>query len=171
MGELDAIAEVVGAARGGRLGAFTKAQVGSAATERTALVLDLARLGTAYPHLDPERLALHVEMALWKRHLFGVLVRADIETLGLVPADHPCGIDVNASSARDDLSRGGWALTGRDVSSTLILEWGRHEFFDFGEDEDLLFFTQDRRALEAAMADPLCVKADYIDGLVEFKLR
>lgn len=104
---------------------------------------------------------------MWKRHLFGCLTRDDIESLGLIPAEHRCGIDLNASGSRDLLADCGRVLTGRDVGTPMMVEWGRHQLFDWGEDEDILFFRWDRPALEAAAADPACVKTEAISGYLD----
>ncbi len=167
MGELDAIADVVRAAGGGSLRRFLPHLARAGATQDEALELDLARLAAAYPRFAPDELVRRTEFALWKRDLFGCLTRSDITSLGLAPAEHPCGIDLNASGTSDFLAATGRVLTGRDVAVPMVVEWGRHEFFDWGEDEEVLFFSWDRPALEAAVADPLCVKRKEVEGHLE----
>lgn len=167
MGELEAVAEVVGAAGGGSLHAFTSALGRFEPVEPRGLVLDERHLEAAYPELDTAVLVRRTEVALWLRHLYGCLSPDDIEALALVPADHPCGIDLNATGSRDLLLGGGWVLTGRDVAVPMMVEWGRHRFFDWDEDEELLFSSRERPALEATLADPWCIKHDEAEGYLE----
>lgn len=125
------------------------------------LRLDEQRLADAIEPYDAEVAMILLERALVKAHLIGELGREELLALGVEPAAHPCGIDVYGSTDPAELVDYTWAMTGRLTDTApMILEWGRHEHLDFGEDEDLMFGEQDVPAMLAAADDPLCVKSE-----------
>ncbi len=173
--DLDAVREVLNAAPGGRLTAFAPDHRPYEHRDRWGLTLDLGALAAQFPDLDPVTLTHLVERALIKRHVFGLLDRTSIEELGLTPADHPCGIDICSSETNDALERLGEVLTGSPVHTPMALEWARHEWLDWGEDEDLFFRYEHLAGLRAAMDDPTAVKgetaAHYLDRVIAANLE
>lgn len=123
--------------------------------------LDVRRLADVVAPYHVDVAVTLLERALVKTHLIGALGHDEIVAMNVEPAHHPCGIDVFGSEYPGSLGDYTWAITGRVADSTsMILEWGRHAYLDFGEDEDLMFAEWDVPAMLAAADDPYCVKAD-----------
>lgn len=156
----DIVEHLLTAARPAALEAYTQE-----GTRRLTggLRLDELRLADATGPYDVEVASILLERALVKTHLIGALGRDDLRAMGVDPAAHPCGIDVFGSADPAELVHYAWAMTGLLTDSApMILEWGRHEHLDFGEDEDLMFAEWDVPAMLAAADDPLCVKSDWL---------
>lgn len=166
MADLDAVQEVLGASGGARLRSFVTHERWP--TDKRCLTLDTERLAVAFPELDPVELQDAVGRALCRRHVIGLLDRQDLTELGLEPVDdHPCGFDTAYRESNVELVDLCRAITGRDGTDRVVLEWTRHQWLSWGEDEDLMFFVPELPGLRASLDDPWNVKAGEVMAQID----
>ncbi len=110
----------------------------------------------AFPDHDPESLSDMAGRSLARRHVVGLLDRQDLLaasgwSLWTTPAvsTPPTPTPTPSSTTSTALSRG--ATTG----SRVVLEWTRHQWLSWGEDEDLFFFVEELRGPSRLSRRPL----------------
>ena len=165
MTDLDAIAEVLRADPDAALRSFVGHDHWP--TDRSCLSIDRHRVAAAFPACDADELCHLVARALGRRHVVGLLERDELARLGLTPIDHPCGFDTAYRDSNTELADLRRALTGSESHETIVVEWARHRWLSWGEDQDLMFFESELPGLRASLDDPANVKVDEVRWQIE----
>lgn len=117
----------------------------------------------AFPGHDGLRVRDLTHRGLLLRHLAGPAELTELQSLGIEPSDHPCGIDGPLSMFGSELSTLAWSHGSESLDWQLAVEWSRHDQWWLGEDEDLVRDGEfPRQALEEALMDSRCIKHDVI---------